>query len=433
MVERFQEVVEINNQVRAWERRDYMLKHYLVGMPLNFAENFIENFFAYTVGFQWFTYLTERTRLRRSEVNLPIVSYVYTEALIGDMKFHHFSIDRARYKVNILNFWQFPLNYVARTLGKAVGWLIVSPFTVPTFVGISVVAGVVSTVKQFGLNSKLAEIPPVELATQWASRNQSLKTIDIAKRITAHDFARGMINALRIKPPSHRNNFNIFCAFKSYFNAKSRELQSNKRWALAKTMLSGLALGFPLFFTVPWYKKKTSQIYEELVTLHKYGQDMRTLEYKNDSCNPSNLKDDDIYQIGLEHLDEKNTDFAFTYLSTIKPDFVHYTKAMNECGNILFAKKEYTEASQFFGRAGNLSMVQQCESLTEGKRINREQVNSTELQSLLKSINKEEILNLPSYPNPIGYGTTRKSSGVPTEDSLSNQALAPQIRRATLK
>lgn len=424
MVERFQEAVELSNQVRAWERQDYMLKHYLVGMPLHFAENFFEKFFTYTLGFQWVTYLTEKTRLGHSKVKLPIVSYVCTEALIGDAKFHHFSIDRARYKVNILNFWQFPLNYVARTLGKTVGWLIVSPFTIPTFVGISAVTGVISALKQFGLNSKLAEISPVELATQWASRNQPLKTMDITKRITAHDFVKGMINALRINPTSYRNNFDIFCAFNSYADAKRREIQSNKRWALAKTILSGLAFGLPLFFTIPWYKNKTSQENKELAALYMYRQDIRTLETKNYTCTPWDLGDDDLYQLGLARLEKNNVDLAFTYLYKIKSDFIHYKKAMNDCGYILFNKKEFIEASQFFDRAGNMSMVQQCESLTERKRINRAQGNSTELQPLLIPVTKEPI-NPTIFPNPIGYGSRKSSNVITGETSVPHQVFTP--------
>lgn len=133
-----------------------------VGMPINIATTLGEIFFSWSVGAVWLMYLIEKLNLKKIHIKVPIISYrvdgfraqavpgygaIYRPPLYSSKEceydrlgcvsysvcFSGFYIDKDTYNINWLNFIPGALNYIFRNIGKLIGAILVSPFTIPAY------------------------------------------------------------------------------------------------------------------------------------------------------------------------------------------------------------------------------------------------------------------------------------------------------------
>ncbi len=105
-------------------RMNGVRKGSFVELPLQFFAKAFTQIFAWIVGFDWLLRLIGHLPLPNKTLTLPTIKYSPTEG------FHR---DRNKYKVNLLNFLFVPINYLMRNLGRLIGYVIASIFTVPAY------------------------------------------------------------------------------------------------------------------------------------------------------------------------------------------------------------------------------------------------------------------------------------------------------------
>jgi hypothetical protein len=126
------------------------IKNSFVGTPLYKSGEFFKIILSYTLGLEWFVRPDPKGALRglyklpSIKVGLPLIIYQHDgnrvkKSLIDYIRSEKtgFTWGLTPYYINPLNFLVVPLNYLARNIGKLLGWILVSPFTIPAYIALS--------------------------------------------------------------------------------------------------------------------------------------------------------------------------------------------------------------------------------------------------------------------------------------------------------
>jgi len=406
----------------------------VVGKFLYFMGDVLfKNVFSYVAGFEWLLPYTYGLNLPCAKIGLPTISYAvgyprelatsYVEKQVlaaslgrgNDRLISTFSRGTNNYTINPVNFLPVFLNFIARNLGKLIGYIIASVFTIPAYLLIKSYYGIRKAMAKYRLNTALKRIAPSTLAKEWlpgiysatTTRADRINAGKLAKYVNAMDFTSGLIDACR---SAGSGSFVGAADYQSYEEARKKVLISKRRWALAGTILSGLLL-IPLFFTIPAYNNLTRrqdsekrvlesnlQFIESTATIREergeeefkriIRESTQQKERKRSSSRRSDSFDDedsqsdediasivpetkspnveieakyypalDTFELGKIFLDERNHDAAFIYLSKVPENSPHYTQAMYECGNMLVSIGLHTEAALYMKKSGDQSTI----------------------------------------------------------------------------
>lgn len=204
-------------------------KAYVVGYPLCFLGDFIfKTLFSYIFGFEWFIHLADKLDLAGKKIELRGISYRIAAEHWDAPLVSGFEITNSRFTLTPLNFWAIPLNYIFRHLGKFLGYLLVSPFTVPAYFIIKGIYKVKERWLKNDYHKVLNQIDNSELIKGWIKNPSSLPVEDIAKRYTVVDIAaanRMLDYGDRLKPEDA----------KQFANRRFAILESLKPWPISNS------------------------------------------------------------------------------------------------------------------------------------------------------------------------------------------------------
>lgn len=170
-----------------------------VGFPLKRVGDFFKNIFSYTLGFQWVFDLANKSYWlgQRSKYwEVAVITY--------DDKVNGFKRASITYPLNIVTGWFFPFIFLARHLGKFLGWVFVSPLTIPVYVGLKCYEGAKRFFMQRKIDREIKKMAPQALAEEYCRadfyRNESFGTNPliiraVARCVNANDFMAGFIKA----------------------------------------------------------------------------------------------------------------------------------------------------------------------------------------------------------------------------------------------
>ena len=279
-------------------------KTVFVGMFLQHAEDAFETAFSV---FGLFIHFSKELNWPTTKILLPTVSYVciasefnngFPEGLHrGSRLVSYFEINWDTYSANPVNFLAILLNYFARNLGKMIGWAIVSPITIPTYLVIKTIYGIKKALIEERFNDALRKREPQEfikvLAQAWHehgynSLEVALEINRIAQYVDAANFSFHLLkkdveqeqpiaevmqeddwliktevepDETKVKQEEQPIRIEVenFRKFKKYKRAREKFLDGEERESLVKTILSGFSI-IPLFFTIPSYFKIISHL-----------------------------------------------------------------------------------------------------------------------------------------------------------------------------
>ncbi|QBS11357.1 hypothetical protein [Legionella geestiana] len=142
------------NEVQNLKYNYSNIKTKVVGYPLYLSSELCKQAMAYTLGFQWLMPTLEAIDIPYIKIKLPTFTYIagnpgyfaprgthqWAMHAMGltdkNQLVSSFAFTWNQYRLNGVNFLLIGLNYIARNLGKAIGVLAVSPFTIPAFIAI---------------------------------------------------------------------------------------------------------------------------------------------------------------------------------------------------------------------------------------------------------------------------------------------------------
>ena len=196
--------------------------NHLVGTPLQFmGDKVVKNIFSYIFGFQWLIDISYRFKLPSLTISLPTVRYLkgmfssltsehgeqnffYVANPEQDFYFCGFVFSLNNYIVNPINFWAVPLNYIARNIGKAIGYALVSPFTVPAYISIKSYYGIKNLIRKL-------QAPPKSKKTVYSHR--ILLDVDGTLLSTHHNKAVVNENLITALIQAGISNVSLFTAY----------------------------------------------------------------------------------------------------------------------------------------------------------------------------------------------------------------------------
>jgi hypothetical protein len=364
------------------QTRQTRLKAVLVGMPLYIiGDVFFKNLFSYVLGFEWFLRFLQRFDFPVHNKMLSIPSLKYTIALssgvvpldkLGKYLFGQgdypliskISLDSVSYKMNFINFWAICLNFIAINLGKILGWILVSPFTITANLLIKAYYGVKSAILNFKINSN-----PQELTSLYFSNSDSFKISanKAAKHVNASDAMVGFVkyhreNIWRKIDYTAIERFEFYCRpygydnllvgrYKNYSHARKKILVREYYWSLVKTILSGIFL-LPLLFTIPAHNKLIKRQDDEKQLLNK-----NTFLIEQICQLTSQMKNNSYFEIGKLLSNHQRPDLGFYYFEKVSKFSPMYKEAMKCCGNYLLEIGQHDLANQYFKIAQEAPVV----------------------------------------------------------------------------
>lgn len=171
-------------------------KSRVVGIPLKLFGMYFKNLFSYTLGFEWFLNLTRKFDMPGKKITLPTFTYVcdrypnfegfenyIREGDLPDPMISSFVMTKICYTVTPLNFLFVLPNYLSRNLGKLIGCVLASPFTVPAYLIIKTTYKIKDILLHNAYQKSLGQMDNSSLIDGWITE-LSLPMEDIAKRIT---------------------------------------------------------------------------------------------------------------------------------------------------------------------------------------------------------------------------------------------------------
>jgi len=176
----------------------------LVGRMLFFGGEKCEALFSWILGFAWLLRLLDKLQLRFpllipfKAIQLPTIKYFFFEETInighaqtGNITVYRsfFSSSKYKYAVTWLNFIFVFLNYLARNLGKALGWVLMSFWTVPAYLAIHIHLLAINFRHWFKCRRLLPNVDKNELALAVLARDiPNFSLINLAQYIEINTF-----------------------------------------------------------------------------------------------------------------------------------------------------------------------------------------------------------------------------------------------------
>lgn len=174
----YKKVCSKYQEVRENKYREVENKAKIVGTPLNFLGNLIfKPVFSQVLGFEWLLDLTDKLHLAGINIEVPSITYEYgyfkidpfgklvsRTALVSGFVISHNS-----YTVTPLNFLAVLLNYIFRNLGKLIGYILVSPFTVPAYLIIKAIYKIKDWMLRNDYKKSLSQLDDATLINGWVN------------------------------------------------------------------------------------------------------------------------------------------------------------------------------------------------------------------------------------------------------------------------
>lgn len=198
------------------------------------------------------------------------------------------------YVITPLNFWAVGLHYGLRQLAKTVGWLLVSPFTIPAYLGIKAYYGIKHAIANHKINSTLKKIAPQHLAQAWCTScnttySNTVPLRIIAKHVPPQEFIAGFkAYRAKIKAEGKDDRLTLHDTYDEYSKAREKALKSERNWSLFKTILSGIFI-VPLLWTYPKHKKLIQRHEEEKSNGSRYNATVQEIFISSFAIPSSNV------------------------------------------------------------------------------------------------------------------------------------------------
>lgn len=422
------------------------VKSTLVGLPLYFLGDLVlKNLFAYTIGFHWLVSLLSKLDWKYYKLSLPTVSYVVTTrgVFVGSILSQFisendncmvsgFSLGTNNYHINFANAILIPFDYLSRNIGKWLGYLIASPWTVPTYLLLKGGYSLHQRYIDHQITSHLEKADPVDLARDYFDHHKVSDKKRLCQYVNAAEYASSLLqyfntpDSILVKhdeflnfgpatkiPEQKRKNAALYTPQFSKTREKAMKNKlNNQRWKIA--LYAVLLTPFSLFFTIPKYNELRLE----------FKREKELLDYNNEYMPKIASGEMTIYDAGKELLDKAQDDFAFIYLKEVPESSKNYKEAMSLCGDYLLANGQNEAANEYFSKAEDKNGISISSSLHQNKNPFVEiqksnQTNKNEFEPLLPTHNSKRqdpsakasclsgLYSLFQKPNTgLGSGTT---------------------------
>lgn len=388
-----EELLEINDNQQE-------TKAMLVGKPLYLSGELFKTILSNILGFAWLYNLSLKLPLPNFKLYLPTISYYYgyaysrlnsTQRYVAHMLGYEnkivsgFAIGLTNYYVNPINFLLIPLNYIARNLGKALGWLLVSPWTIPAYLTIKSIYTIKKSIQTYNNNRALAAIDTDKLASGWLTDSRKyVSARQIAKHVGVIDFTTHWLNAvkeahfssatlkeeklnsyftahwLNTVKEAHFSSVILKEKLNSYQQERRKILSKDKRNQIINMVIfAALLTPISLCITIPNYIRSQKERDQEIQLLNLFSDPSNNHDMLSGTKN--------LYEMG-ELCQKDMPQTAFAYYSAIDEKDNHYTNAMQNCGEMLFADGMIKEAENYFKASQDSRMEKMCHKLNQGKK-----------------------------------------------------------------
>lgn len=379
-------------------------KHKFVKYPLYLLTNLFKAIFSFTIGLKWFLNQSNRlnTVLPCKKIILPTITYGANKASSEGISFAlEFSYIKAPVVLTPLNFLLVLLNYIARNVGKLLGLILVSVFTVPAYLFIESYYGIKHATMDNQYNRHLREISSKDLAEGWVNSTSHLSDkhfSEVAKRVDISTFMQAALT--KRKKITEEKTF------------------PKQRVASNLSDLSGLGHGFypqeehPL---APLTSKIASYIEKRREFLRPYDSPPATAERPIlDETelmvrsaypllkNPESfgfINGSTFYGKGVNYQAQGSLDMAFAYLSNV-PESNDSFNAMTRCGSILMVQGKYVEAGPYLALSQDVNLIE-----TNARLLDRRNVASvTAMTTSSVPLTPAELAAKQGFLPPPGNG-----------------------------
>jgi hypothetical protein len=374
---------------------------------------FFEILFSHIFGFQWIRYFLTKISAAEDITGLPYYNYRFS--IHDDMgtandikdKLNYFMAHHSDHISYFSNTYEYPfviLHWIGAHFGKAVGWLIASPFAALGYVGKNLYYGIKKAIANNSFKKEISKFDPADLAEKafmyigGAYLVNNYVTKYLAKlsprQVLDGMFAKSNVETtlvIRNHYSAPQNYFDHMCRpdnvsghysklemrWNSYREARENYLESERKWALAKIILSGVLI-VPLFFTISAYKKLVSFLQKDKVQRDEIAKDF------NDDKDPR-------FTRGSMYLVEAKTKEAQAIFIKVPSNSHQFKNSMSEVGHILLNKGEAKQAAPYFELAKEpraqfiADKLAQNQDLTLGE-LETEYANSLSLSGALPRI-----------------------------------------------
>jgi hypothetical protein len=402
---------QLQNDVRNLKKSQRALTHWgfftkIIAMT---GPKLFETLFAFSIGFEWVFLITDYHEVKSKVFfirlpALPDIKYFKNFDKQDEATSHEeYAISKALlYTFTWKDSWAVLLNYLARNLGRVVGFLVSFSVLVPFLV----------LYKIFELPYQLIKILCLTIKTQWSFRafqaeellqqwirevpdNQTrlfsspddfsfssnpsrgsytgknkksfkvpISEAQIARYISPENLFTALVNNHLSQltsdmpfTPARRINYSKY--------QKARLIEHSKEYVSSLITICATAIFvIPLFYTIP-----------KLIGLLRHHEE-ETIKMKKDYSMLTSLwqiqrsiAEDKCFEIGKMFLGIAETNLALQYLSAVSRNSPFYLEAMEECGHMLVADEQPDLAKDFFEKAHFLRGAQISQVLIANPQV----------------------------------------------------------------
>jgi len=193
----FDKIEKIQQSMDFTDVREEITKCRLVGEPLHASTNYIERFLSRTIGLEDVIVWRGRKKLPQKKLKLPTISYFLDKTYkqidpsrpTQDSYKSGYGTDKLLYWINWTNSPLITLNYLSRLLGKMIGSLLVSPWTIPAYLGVRIYYGIRKKIDPRRFKKALRKVDKVEFAKAWLNApDSSIDLGTIVENVPLDDF-----------------------------------------------------------------------------------------------------------------------------------------------------------------------------------------------------------------------------------------------------
>lgn len=393
------ELNSVTSTLRDTAINESEVKSKFVGAALYLSSEFFKTIFVKTIGLEGLARWTSRLDLPSKEIEPYQLSYYCgyaSQYATGGMRYFFmtgiarnflvsgFTATTVKYTINLASAIPVAFNYIFRNVGKILGWTLVAPYTIPAYLLIKPYFAIKKSYYKSRIDSILDKMNDLELVT--ANLDSNIKMKKIAARLNTEEFTNALTHyqskSLKrdLKNDRTTNMFSNPDTFSQYATARTKVLNSARRWSLAKTILSGIFI-IPLFFTIPAHQRLLEQQSIEKSLIEENDSLLKEVESKNERIDSSSIstrrsrwlddqseleqvqeisadqtakKLDTHHRAGDILLELRRPDLAKYYYSKTPKESKHYNNDMNQLGTHLRAVGETSLANAVLKEASSV-------------------------------------------------------------------------------
>ncbi len=415
---------------------------------LDAGANFFEVFISQLISFQWLTYFLRRLPGKTYQLSLPYLDkqFAIRETLGSDLKndlrygtYYQYYHDRISYTFNAFEAPFVVLHWLSSHVGKGLGLLLASPFAAVGYTVKKVYYGIQKAFYNRQLQQEFPQFEPVKFAAEWLINTNSKYLVEVYAtkflgQLSPAQVLDGIFSPSNIDTTleisqlfaSENKNYmdylcepDYVCSHQSlvevrwdqYQIARIKHLETERKWALAKTIVSGMLL-VPLLYTIKKYKKLVLDNEQKKAELQIIAD-----EFKE--------KKDPRLLAGQRFLGSGNNEHGIHVLSAVPQHSVAYQQAMSEIGYNHLAYGAANDAAFCFAESKDERAQQIAETIVAIPNATLADVMTEEDRTAaanLRSLRNNGIFANQSADRVVPY-VVAEVRGLDEEDNLNSPLL----------